>query len=78
VVLGKDVVSRRTQVQDFVIRKTDGMPTYHFAVVVDDAEMGITHILRGQEHTNEHDSTTSPSRRLSATRARPTGTCRSS
>jgi glutamyl/glutaminyl-tRNA synthetase len=33
-----------------VIRKTDGMPTYHFAVVVDDAEMGITHILRGQEH----------------------------
>ena len=39
------------QVQDFVIRKSDGMPTYHFAVVVDDAEMGITHILRGQEHT---------------------------
>src|SRR5437016_306745 len=39
------------QVQDFVIRKSDGMPTYHFAVVVDDAEMGITHVLRGQEHT---------------------------
>lgn len=38
------------QVQDFVIRKADGMPTYHFAVVVDDAEMGITHVLRGQEH----------------------------
>jgi glutamyl/glutaminyl-tRNA synthetase len=38
------------EVQDFVIRKSDGMPTYHFAVVVDDAEMGITHILRGQEH----------------------------
>jgi glutamyl-tRNA synthetase len=38
------------QIQDFVIRKADGMPTYHFAVVVDDAEMGITHILRGQEH----------------------------
>src|SRR6185312_14046201 len=35
----------------FVIRKSDGMPTYHFAVVVDDAEMGITHVLRGQEHT---------------------------
>jgi glutamyl-tRNA synthetase len=27
------------------------MPTYHFAVVVDDAEMGITHVIRGQEHT---------------------------
>jgi glutamyl/glutaminyl-tRNA synthetase len=38
------------EVQDFVIRKSDGMPTYHFAVVVDDNEMGITHILRGQEH----------------------------
>jgi len=38
------------QVQDFVIRKADGMPTYHFAVVVDDNAMGITHVLRGQEH----------------------------
>lgn len=38
------------QVQDFVIRKADGMPTYHFAVVVDDNEMGVTHVLRGQEH----------------------------
>jgi glutamyl-tRNA synthetase len=50
-VLGKDIVVGPDQVQDFVIRKTDGMPTYHFAVVVDDAEMGVTHILRGQEHT---------------------------
>ena len=39
------------QTQDFVIRKTDGMPTYHFAVVIDDAEMQITHVIRGQEHT---------------------------
>jgi glutamyl/glutaminyl-tRNA synthetase len=39
------------QCQDFVIRKADGMPTYHFAVVVDDAEMKITHVIRGQEHT---------------------------
>ena len=38
------------QVQDFVIRKSDGMPTYHFAVVVDDHEMGVNHVLRGQEH----------------------------
>jgi glutamyl-tRNA synthetase len=50
VVLGKTIVLGASQVQDFVIRKTDGMPTYHFAVVVDDAEMGITHVLRGQEH----------------------------
>lgn len=38
------------ELEDFVIRKQDGYPTYHFAVVVDDATMGITHILRGQEH----------------------------
>jgi glutamyl-tRNA synthetase len=50
VVLGKTIVLDSRQVQDFVIRKTDGMPTYHFAVVIDDAEMGVTHILRGQEH----------------------------
>jgi glutamyl/glutaminyl-tRNA synthetase len=50
VVLAKEIVLGASQIQDFVIRKTDGMPTYHFAVVVDDAEMGITHILRGQEH----------------------------
>lgn len=48
--LGKEVVQPAAESQDFVIRKTDGMPTYHFGVVVDDAEMGVTHILRGQEH----------------------------
>ncbi len=48
--LGKENVWTGRESQDFVIRKTDGMPTYHFAVVVDDAEMGVTHILRGLEH----------------------------
>ncbi|MFW5653439.1 MAG: glutamate--tRNA ligase, partial [Planctomycetota bacterium] len=37
---------------DFVILKADGYPTYHFAVVVDDALMGVTHVLRAQEHFN--------------------------
>lgn len=50
IVLDKDIVLPAEEAQDFVIRKADGMPTYHFAVVVDDAAMGITHILRGQEH----------------------------
>lgn len=35
---------------DFVIIKKDGIPTYNFAVVIDDALMKITHVLRGQEH----------------------------
>lgn len=38
------------ELDDFVIIKGDGWPTYHFAVVVDDQEMQITHVLRGQEH----------------------------
>src|SRR5947209_8755190 len=50
ITLGKDVVQSPYEVQDFVIRKGDGMPTYHFGVVVDDAEMGVTHVLRGLEH----------------------------
>lgn len=37
---------------DFVIVKRDGFPTYHFSVVVDDEAMGVTHVLRGQEHLN--------------------------
>ncbi len=40
------------EVDDFVIRKADGFPTYHFAVVVDDELMGVTHVLRAQEHFN--------------------------
>jgi glutamyl-tRNA synthetase len=49
-VLDKEIVFPAEEVQDFVIRKVDGMPTFHFAVVVDDAEMKISHVLRGQEH----------------------------
>ncbi|MBY7703818.1 hypothetical protein JIY74_26515 [Vibrio harveyi] len=35
---------------DFVIVKSNGIATYNFAVVVDDYDMQITHILRGEEH----------------------------
>ncbi|NLM46258.1 MAG: glutamate--tRNA ligase [Firmicutes bacterium] len=35
---------------DFIIVKSDGLPTYNFAVVLDDALMGITHVIRGEEH----------------------------
>jgi len=35
---------------DFVIQKADGLPTYHFGVVVDDARMKITHVIRGEGH----------------------------
>lgn len=39
-----------SEVKDFVIVKSDGYPTYHFAVVVDDHLMEITHVIRGEEH----------------------------
>ncbi|MGE5404214.1 MAG: glutamate--tRNA ligase [Candidatus Saccharibacteria bacterium] len=35
---------------DFIIVKSDGIPTYNFAVVIDDCEMGITHVVRAEEH----------------------------
>ncbi len=35
---------------DLVLMKSDGTPTYNFAVVVDDHEMGITHVIRGEDH----------------------------
>jgi glutamyl-tRNA synthetase len=38
------------ELDDFVIIRTDGTPTYNFATVVDDAAMGITHVIRGDDH----------------------------
>ncbi|MEQ9618099.1 MAG: glutamate--tRNA ligase [Deltaproteobacteria bacterium] len=38
------------EIDDFVILKMDGFPTYNFAVVTDDAAMGITHVIRGDDH----------------------------
>lgn len=45
-----DVTVKASEIDDFVILKADGWPTYHFAVVIDDEDMQITHVLRGQEH----------------------------
>lgn len=40
----------REQIDDFIIVRSDGMPTYNFVVVVDDAFMRISHVLRGEDH----------------------------
>lgn len=45
-----NVVFESNGVGDYVIVKSDGIPTYNFAVVMDDALMGITHVIRGEEH----------------------------
>jgi glutamyl-tRNA synthetase len=41
-----------TELDDLVIARSDGVPTYNFAVVVDDIDMRITHVLRGDDHVN--------------------------
>lgn len=40
----------RTDLDDFILLRSDGMPTYNFAVVVDDVLMGMTHVIRGDDH----------------------------
>jgi glutamyl-tRNA synthetase len=39
-----------SKAKDFVLLKSDGTPSYNFAAVVDDLDMGITHVIRGEEH----------------------------
>ena len=45
-----EVVFDAKELDDFVIFRSDGTPTYNFATVVDDAAMGITHVIRGDDH----------------------------
>ncbi len=45
-----EVTFENEELDDFVIMKSDGMPTYNFACVVDDAFMRITHVIRGDDH----------------------------
>jgi glutamyl-tRNA synthetase len=48
-----DVTVTASELDDFIIRKADGMPTYHLANVADDAAMGVTFVLRGQEFLSQ-------------------------
>lgn len=41
-----------SELDDLIIRRTDGSPTYNFCVVVDDWDMGITQVIRGEDHIN--------------------------
>ena len=56
VVVIEDLVRGRVEIDaetlggDLVILRADGSPLYHFTVVVDDADMGITHVIRGEDH----------------------------
>lgn len=53
----EDLVRGRVEFQnaeldDLILVRSDGTPTYHFAVVVDDGDTGITHVIRGDDHLN--------------------------
>lgn len=47
-----DVTVNNEQLDDFIILRSDGVPTYMLAVVVDDYDMGVTHVIRGDDHLN--------------------------
>lgn len=47
-----EVAYENSELDDLVIVRSDGVPTYNFSVVVDDAQMGITHVVRGDDHLN--------------------------
>jgi glutamyl-tRNA synthetase len=46
------LVFRNAELDDLIIVRGDGTPTYNFTVVVDDMDMGITHVIRGDDHIN--------------------------
>ncbi len=46
------VLFNNEELDDLIIRRTDGSPTYNLTVVVDDLDMGITHVIRGDDHLN--------------------------
>jgi glutamyl-tRNA synthetase len=47
-----DVTFQNSELDDLIIARSDGSPTYNFTVVVDDADMKITHVIRGDDHLN--------------------------
>jgi len=50
-VKGRIVISNK-ELDDLIIARSDGTPTYNLTVVVDDMDMGVTHVIRGDDHVN--------------------------
>ncbi len=46
------VRSQNAGLDDLILLRSDGTPTYNLAVVVDDHDMGVTHVIRGDDHPN--------------------------
>ncbi len=50
-VFGK-ITIHNSELDDWIVQRANGMPTYNFCVVVDDADMAISHVIRGEDHIN--------------------------
>ena len=61
------VVFANEELDDLIIQRSDGNPTYNFCVVVDDSDMAITHVIRGDDHLNNTPRQINMLRALGAT-----------
>jgi len=61
------VVFQNRELDDLIIERSDGNPTYNFCVVVDDMDMGVTHVIRGDDHLNNTPRQMNMLRALGAT-----------
>ena len=60
-------VFQNSELDDLIIQRSDGNPTYNFCVVVDDYDMGVTHVIRGDDHLNNTPRQINMLRALGAT-----------
>ena len=60
-------VFQNSELDDLIIQRSDGNPTYNFCVVVDDFDMGVTHVIRGDDHLNNTPRQINMLRALGAT-----------
>jgi glutamyl-tRNA synthetase len=61
------VTFQNAELDDLIIARSDGTPTYNFSVVVDDMDMGVTHVIRGDDHLNNTPRQMNMLRALGAT-----------
>lgn len=46
------IIFQNSELDDLIIQRSNGIPTYNFCVVIDDLDMNITHVIRGEDHIN--------------------------
>ena len=77
-VIRGDIAHPYSAIKDFVIQRSDGSPLYNLAVAVDDRDMGITHVVRGEDHLSNTPAAADDPAGARRTSRRCTRTCRCS